>query len=76
MVAVQVPRSEAEDGAGWEVGRAAVEAAGNVLGERLVSAYIIGSLAHGGFGAAVSDVDVALLVVHRGRLDARAAGRV
>jgi predicted nucleotidyltransferase len=62
MMAVHVEHGEAQDAAGWEVGRTAVEAASDVLGERLVSAYVIGSLAHGGFSAAVSDVDVALLV--------------
>src|ERR1700748_2401218 len=31
------------------------------LGDRLLSAYAIGSLAHGGFAPAVSDVDLALL---------------
>ena len=51
-----------DDEPGWEVCRAAVQAAVEFLGERLVSAYAIGSLAHGGFSAPVSDVDVALLV--------------
>ena len=46
---------------GWVVVRAATAAAGVVLGDRLNSAYAIGSLAHGGFSAAVSDVDLALL---------------
>ncbi|WP_269858390.1 hypothetical protein [Streptomyces sp. RPT161] len=32
------------------------------LGERLVSAYALGSLAHGGFASAVSDVDLALIL--------------
>jgi hypothetical protein len=50
------------DELGWEVCRAAVEVAVEILGERIVSAYAIGSLAHGGFSAPVSDIDVALLV--------------
>lgn len=40
---------------------AAVDAARRSLGDALVSAYAIGSLGHGGFSAAASDVDLALL---------------
>jgi predicted nucleotidyltransferase len=54
--------TEEHDAPGWEVCRAAVEVAVEVLGQRVVSAYAIGSLAHGGFRAPVSDVDVALLL--------------
>ena len=46
---------------GWEVIEAAVAAADERLEDRLASAYAIGSLAHGGFAPAVSDVDLALL---------------
>jgi hypothetical protein len=46
---------------GWDVIEAAVVAAEERLGDRLASAYAIGSLAHGGFAPAVSDVDLALL---------------
>lgn len=35
-----------------------------MLGDRLISVYAIGSLAHGGFAPAVSDVDVAVFVDH------------
>jgi hypothetical protein len=45
-----------------EVAHAVVEQLAASLGPRLVSAYAIGSLAHGGFSTAVSDVDVAVLV--------------
>jgi len=31
------------------------------LGERLLGIYLLGSLAHGGFSARYSDIDVALL---------------
>ena len=31
------------------------------LGQRLVGAYLIGSLAHGGFSARYSDIDMALI---------------
>jgi predicted nucleotidyltransferase len=51
---------------GWDVIEAAVAAAEEQLGDRLLSAYAIGSLAHGGFAPAVSDVDLALLT---GELD-------
>jgi hypothetical protein len=53
-----------EPAVGWRVARRACEYAAAALGERLVSVYAIGSLAHGGFSLAVSDVDVALLVDH------------
>jgi predicted nucleotidyltransferase len=56
---------EDRERAGWEVIRAAVAAAEERLGERLLSAYAIGSLAHGGFAPAVSDVDLALLTAAR-----------
>ncbi|HEY1971583.1 MAG TPA: hypothetical protein VGH89_26755 [Pseudonocardia sp.] len=39
-----------------------VEAAEEVLGERLVAVFALGSLAHGGFAPLVSDIDVALIV--------------
>jgi len=52
---------ENRERAGWDVIEAAVEAAEERLGDRLLSAYAIGSLAHGGFAPAVSDVDLALL---------------
>jgi hypothetical protein len=52
---------EDRERAGWDVIEAAVVAAEERLGERLASAYAIGSLAHGGFAPAVSDVDLALL---------------
>lgn len=41
--------------------RAAAAAARDALGRRLTATYAIGSLAHGGFSAAASDVDLALL---------------
>jgi predicted nucleotidyltransferase len=41
--------------------RASAAAARDALGGRLTSTYAIGSLAHGGFSAAASDVDLALL---------------
>ena len=50
------------EAAAWRVIDAAVESAAALLGERLVAAYAIGSLAHGGFAPDVSDVDVAFLV--------------
>jgi predicted nucleotidyltransferase len=56
---------------GWRVVDAAVCSAHARLGDDLLSAYVIGSLAHGGFTASVSDVDVALLTGGAG-LDARA----
>ncbi len=40
----------------------AVTAYTQALGERLVAAYALGSLAHGGFSPLVSDVDLALIL--------------
>jgi hypothetical protein len=40
----------------------AVDAYRHVLGGRLIAAYALGSLAHGGFSALVSDVDLALIL--------------
>jgi hypothetical protein len=48
--------------AGWAVLRAAVEQARAALGERLVAAYAVGSLTHGGFAPDVSDVDGVVIV--------------
>ncbi|MGH8141431.1 MAG: hypothetical protein ACREU2_02755 [Steroidobacteraceae bacterium] len=39
----------------WEVMHAGLEQAVAALGDRIVAAYAIGSLAHGGFAPAVSD---------------------
>jgi predicted nucleotidyltransferase len=50
------------DAEGWEVLEAGLERAAAVLGKDLVAAYALGSLAHGGFSAATSDVDLALIV--------------
>ncbi len=54
----------AEAEPGWRVARVACQCASAALGTRLISAYAIGSLAHGGFALEVSDVDVAVLVDH------------
>jgi hypothetical protein len=48
--------------AGWAVLRAAVDQARAALGERLVAAYAVGSLTHGGFAPDVSDVDGVVIV--------------
>jgi predicted nucleotidyltransferase len=56
---------------GWRVVDAAVRSARARLGDALLSAYAIGSLAHGGFTAAVSDVDIALLTGERAGRDTR-----
>ena len=43
---------------GDKVLTAAVASARNVWGERLIAAYTLGSLAHGGFSIHVSDIDL------------------
>jgi hypothetical protein len=58
-VSEEAIQAASEDG--WGVIRAAVQFFEDQLGDRLLSAYAIGSLAHGGFAPAVSDVDLALL---------------
>ncbi len=47
---------------GWAVLHTTVAAAQARFGSRLVAAYALGSLAHGGFAPLVSDVDVGLLL--------------
>jgi hypothetical protein len=49
-------------GAGERVLETTVACARNVWGERLLAAYALGSLAHGGFSVHVSDLDVALVL--------------
>ncbi len=48
--------------AAHDVAVRAIDAGRAEWGERLVAAYAIGSLAHGGFSEKVSDIDVALIV--------------
>ena len=40
----------------------AAESYRGALGERLIAAYALGSLAHGGFSPLVSDIDLGLIV--------------
>jgi predicted nucleotidyltransferase len=58
---------------GWRVIDAALASARARLGDGLISAYAIGSLAHGGFAVGVSDVDLALLTDERAGRDPNAA---
>ena len=51
-----------EDRLGDDVLQEAVEASRRALGYRLVAAYALGSLAHGGFSDLVSDVDLGLVL--------------
>jgi hypothetical protein len=51
-----------EDGEGWTVMDEGLVQAKNAFGTRLEAAYAIGSLAHGGFAPAASDVDLALIL--------------
>ncbi|MGI5321317.1 hypothetical protein [Actinomadura nitritigenes] len=67
------PPPALSDPTGQEVVQAALAQAAARLDERLVAAFAIGSLAHGGFAPLVSDVDVALVV---DRADAAAATAV
>jgi hypothetical protein len=50
------------DQPGWEVLKAGLAEARASFGPSVVAAYAIGSLAHGGFAADVSDVDLALVL--------------
>jgi hypothetical protein len=59
------PRSVQADAApGLQVAEVAYEQTVGAFGDRLVALYVIGSLAHGGFAPAVSDIDLAALVDH------------
>jgi hypothetical protein len=70
-----VPVSDAHgaEAAGLEVLGAATEHARRLLGDRLVGAYAVGSLVHGGFAPDVSDVDGVAIV---DRCDAGVAATV
>lgn len=54
--------AEARDTTGDDVLADAVRAGRESLGGRLLAAYALGSLAHGGFSPLVSDVDLALIL--------------
>ena len=58
----EVCHGPAQDAEGWQVLMAGMTRAKEVLGTRILSAYAMGSLAHGGFVPTVSDVDLALLL--------------
>jgi predicted nucleotidyltransferase len=47
----------------------AAESYRDALGERLIAAYVLGSLAHGGFSPLVSDIDLGLIVSDPVRLE-------
>lgn len=55
-----------DDARGEAVLGAATDAACREFGDDLVAAYTLGSLAHGGFAPAVSDVDLALVLSETG----------
>jgi predicted nucleotidyltransferase len=61
---------------GWDTFSLALEATRRVLGDRLVAAYAIGSLAHRAFRPLVSDVDVMLLLDDCDEETVRDVGRV
>jgi hypothetical protein len=46
------------------------------LADRLIAAYALGSLAHGGFAPAVSDIDLGLVLTDRGHDDDRTIHRL
>jgi hypothetical protein len=50
------------EGEGWRVLYAGLDAANARWARRLVGAYVLGSLAHGGFAPEASDVDLALIL--------------
>jgi len=51
-----------DSASGEDVLRDVVRVASDSLGERLIAAYAMGSLAHGGFSPLVSDVDIGLIL--------------
>jgi hypothetical protein len=54
--------TEPAEAAGRAILAEAVDACRTALGERLLAAYALGSLAHGGFSPLVSDVDLGLVL--------------
>ena len=64
-IAVAVHMSKAlpeHEQQGWRIMHAGLEQAQRLFGARIASAFAIGSLAHGGFAPAASDVDLALVL--------------
>jgi hypothetical protein len=57
-----MPEAPADTRAGEAVLARAVSAYQAALGSRLIAGYALGSLAHGGFSALVSDVDIGLVL--------------
>lgn len=62
MPSREVALAHPVEGEGWRVLYAGLDAANTRWGRRLVGAYVLGSLAHGGFAPEASDVDLALIV--------------
>lgn len=60
MALAEDHRSTVDDG--FLVARECISDAAALLADGLISAYLIGSLAHGGFAPAVSDVDICFVV--------------
>jgi hypothetical protein len=71
--------TSAGTGLGEAVLARAVSAYRAALGSRLIAGYALGSLAHGGFSALVSDVDLGLIlhdpVTMKDRVTVRAVAR-
>ncbi len=67
---VDIPAADRE---GWRVMLAGLDQATWRFGPRLEAAFAIGSLAHGGFAPAASDVDLALVLTEMDGEEARAA---
>jgi hypothetical protein len=75
----RAPGPQADTGLGEAVLVRAVSAYQATLGSRLIAGYALGSLAHGGFSALVSDVDLGLIlddpVAAKDRMTIRAVAR-
>lgn len=65
-----------DSGSATDVAEACADEFRRTLGDRLVAAYALGSLAHGGFAPAVSDIDLGLVLTDRHADDERTIHRV
>ncbi|WP_157597159.1 hypothetical protein [Streptacidiphilus rugosus] len=71
-----LPQDVLDCGAATAIGRHCAGVFHEALADRLVGAYALGSLAHGGFAPAVSDIDLALVLTDRRPEDDQTIDRV
>lgn len=71
-----LPREALDPGSATAIAEACAKEFRRTLADRLTAAYALGSLAHGGFAPAVSDIDLALVLTDRRHDDHRIIDQV